>query len=353
MKKIHLQYFHNLDGLRGLAAFSVLIFHFFLDTRVTSNMKGIEFIRQLTEILQHGVTLFFVISGFVITRILINNKRDSNYFLSFYKRRALRIFPLYYLYLIIHFYVYPYLLGIGPNLDFNMQLPVYFYIHNLDWLTGLRSIAPGHFWSLAVEEHFYFIWPLIIFIIPNQRLKIVTIFLILLSIPLKAFFLKEGIDINYNTFSRYDSILVGCFLSVLEKMNNYSFPKLKLKTFFSLCVFIFIFGVIVYTYQDKIFFIKSIFKHFILSSFFGLIIYVLIQTSSSDNLLNSFLRSNAMQYFGRISYGLYVWHMLAISICYEIGIQSFMLNFLITNVITLFLAHISYHYYELIFLKFK
>ena len=77
-----LKYFSNLDGLRGFAAFSVLIFHFFLSPSLTSDISNIQLVQKITEILQHGVTLFFVLSGFVITRILINTKDEHNYFVE-------------------------------------------------------------------------------------------------------------------------------------------------------------------------------------------------------------------------------------------------------------------------------
>jgi len=78
---------------------------------------------------------------------------------------------------------------------------------------------------------------------------------------------------------------------------------------------IFITGLTIYIFQEKIFIFKSIFKHIILSSFFGIIIYYLITTSSQSNPTNSFLNSKIVQYLGKISYGLYIWHMLAIAIC--------------------------------------
>ena len=81
---LKLKYFQNLDGLRGIAAFSVVIFHFFHDKRVTNDISEIELIKNITEIMQHGVTLFFVLSGSVITRILINTKDNNNYFPSAY-----------------------------------------------------------------------------------------------------------------------------------------------------------------------------------------------------------------------------------------------------------------------------
>jgi peptidoglycan/LPS O-acetylase OafA/YrhL len=182
---------------------------------------------------------------------------------------------------------------------------------------------------------------------------LVTLVLIFISIPLKIFFLENGIDINYNTFSRYDSILVGCFIAIIEKENNFKLPRLTNNLTIYTLISLIITGLIIYIFQERIFFFKSIFKHMILSSFFGIVIYYLITTSSHSNLTNSFLNSKIVQYLGKISYGLYVWHMLAIAICGFLNINIYYVNLLFVIMITILLSHLSYFYYERIFLKLK
>jgi peptidoglycan/LPS O-acetylase OafA/YrhL len=352
MAKIDLKYFSNLDGLRGIAAFSVLIFHFFHEPAVTTDIYNIELAKRITDVLQHGVTLFFVLSGFVITRILLNNKSDENFFRSFYKRRALRIFPLYYLYLIVHFYVLPAIIGSGPNLDLGKQIPVFFYLQNMSWLTGYPSNGPGHFWSLAVEEHFYLLWPLFIWIFPKNRITFITYFLLFLSIPIKLYFIKNNIDINYNSFSRYDSILVGSLIALFERRQKFSLPNVDGRFYFGL-VFIIFLCMSLYVYQDLMFIVKSTFKHVIMSIFAGLLIYFLISNSNNNSYINYILKSGAFQYFGKISYGIYVWHMMAITIVSQFHLQNFIINLIITFLITILLAVISYSTVEKPFLKFK
>lgn len=80
MSKKSLTYYHNLDGLRGVAALAVILFHFFHNAAVTQDLMFRSVVVQITEFGQHGVTLFFVLSGFVITRILLNTKEDNTYF---------------------------------------------------------------------------------------------------------------------------------------------------------------------------------------------------------------------------------------------------------------------------------
>jgi peptidoglycan/LPS O-acetylase OafA/YrhL len=215
MKKI--RYYENLDGLRGIAALMVVICHFFLMPSVIGYVHT-DLYGKITKFGQHGVSLFFVLSGFVITRILINNRNENNYFRQFYWRRALRIFPLYYLFLLCWYFVLP-LIVAQPIVPFNKQFQFYLYLQNFDWLTGLSETAPlhpFHFWSLAVEEHFYLIWPLVVYLTPTQKLSKVIISIVILIIPVKIFFLSHNISINKITFTRIDQILLGSLLAYYE-----------------------------------------------------------------------------------------------------------------------------------------
>lgn len=347
-----LKYYHNLDGLRGLAAFSVLLFHFVYDKRVNSNIDDIAFIKTSAVMLQHGVTLFFVLSGFVITRILLVSKDNHDYFSRFYKRRALRIFPLYYLYLIVHFYIFPFIVSGHPNTEFNRQLPVYIYLQNMDWLTGIASNGPGHYWSLAVEEHFYLFWPLLVFIIPRDRIKATIFLLLALAIPVVMLLTSHGIDTKFNTFSRYDSIMFGCLIAVIERSSGYSLKRIDNRWIMIAITTIGSIGVAMFLFQDHFQLLKSSSMNFLISLFFALIIYSIL-TINERSLSNKILTHNAMQYFGRISYGLYVWHMLAISITSLFGMNSIVLNLIASVIITIFMAHLSYFHFEKIFLKLK
>lgn len=352
MSSISLKYYNNLDGLRGIAAFSVLLFHFIYDKRVNSNLDDIALIRSSAVVLQHGVTLFFVLSGFVITRILLVTKDNGDYFRRFYKRRALRIFPLYYLYLIVHFYIFPFLVYGHPNTEFIRQVPVYIYLQNMDWLTGVASNGPGHYWSLAVEEHFYLFWPLLVFIIPHDRIKLTILLLLALAIPAVTLLASNGIDTKFNTFSRYDSIMFGCLIAVIERGSGYSLRRIDPKWLLIAAPSIALIGIGMFLFQDHFQLLKSSSMNFIISIFFALIIYSVL-TINERSFTNRILTHRAMQYFGRISYGLYVWHMLAISITSFIGMNSILMNLMVSVAITIALAHISYFYFEKIFLRMK
>ena len=155
-----------LDGVRGIAVLSVLIFHG--NGGAQSSHKAIRMVSEALQLGWAGVTLFFVLSGFLITNILWASRGRPQWWRRFYIRRALRIFPLYYL-----------ALGIGlaysiVSGDFHAAWkPVLIhalYLQNILMVTGINvPIVVLHFWSLAVEEQFYLVWPWLLAAMPNLR----------------------------------------------------------------------------------------------------------------------------------------------------------------------------------------
>ncbi|MEA2002239.1 MAG: acyltransferase [Actinomycetota bacterium] len=144
-----------MDGLRALAIGGVLLFHLGLP----GAMLGWA-----------GVQLFFVVSGFLITRILLVSREDNHPFRSFYIRRALRIFPIYYLYILLMVVIH---LGSGVSEPLRF-LPLYgTYTQNIPSLMdGSASLlATQHTWSLAVEEQFYWLWPMAVLLLPKNRIR--------------------------------------------------------------------------------------------------------------------------------------------------------------------------------------
>lgn len=161
-----------LDGLRGVA----LLMVFFLHTIILPE-NTFHLFKDVLELGRLGVDLFFCLSGFLITRILYAAKNDAHYFRNFYARRALRIFPLYYFFLVVYFLlvVHWHVINFGAAKAAEAS-------QDLHWLwfygTNLRIAATGtfitssinHFWTLAVEEHFYLIWPLLVFTLSARNL---------------------------------------------------------------------------------------------------------------------------------------------------------------------------------------
>ncbi|HEX8324916.1 MAG TPA: acyltransferase [Tepidisphaeraceae bacterium] len=226
-----------IDGLRGIAILLVLFHHF------TPAVSGTWFTKKLLTGAHTGwvgVDLFFVLSGFLITTILLRTKNTPDYFLNFYARRTLRIFPIYYLTLAVVLIGLPVLLtlpyvGTAITTLFGRlvsDLPT--MINGQSWLwlygsnvkiavAGERWGAVNHFWSLAVEEHFYLVWPIVVYFCSREKLKQVCLILILSAPILRAMLMLAGFDsvVPYVlTMTRVDSMAVGGLMAALLAEKN-------------------------------------------------------------------------------------------------------------------------------------
>jgi peptidoglycan/LPS O-acetylase OafA/YrhL len=209
-----------LDGLRALAVFAVVEHNISL----VSGGQG-ALVHQLESMLHRGwmgVQLFFVLSGFLITRILLETRRSPHYFRSFYSRRALRIFPLYYAALIFLFVLLP-SLGQTPALlaeDTPISRQIWLWTYLSNW-TGPRGLGGGsppvfHFWSLAVEEQFYLLWPLVVLFCTPKRLMPVCGGVVIASLLCRAAYLLSATDptaIYTSTLSRMDALALGALVA--------------------------------------------------------------------------------------------------------------------------------------------
>lgn len=162
-------YLPALDGVRGLAVLMILAFHFWQSLYRFPEASGIQAHLRFLAIGQTGVDLFFVLSGFLITGILLNTKGTPHFLLNFYARRAIRILPLYYL------LVLGYLLAGWVHSGFvgslHQEWWYFLYLQNVGMTFWPQHVGePGHFWSLGVEEHFYLLWPMLLLINDESRL---------------------------------------------------------------------------------------------------------------------------------------------------------------------------------------
>ncbi|MGJ5814643.1 acyltransferase family protein [Paludibaculum fermentans] len=155
----------ELDGVRGLAILLVLAVHFGL----TANPP--EPLYSLLRLGWSGVDLFFVLSGFLITGILLDTAASPNYFRAFYARRALRIFPLYYVYIAVFFAVLPLAHALNrPVPPGPAQGWYWLYLSNWRSALGPDYAFLSHLWSLSIEEQFYLVWPPLVLWLGRRRL---------------------------------------------------------------------------------------------------------------------------------------------------------------------------------------
>lgn len=221
------EYYPGLDGLRGLAILLVMLYHFFLGWPYWDNF----FLIALGHVFGSfwvGVDIFFVLSGFLITQILIDTADDEHRWLNFMSRRVLRIFPLYYLVMFFVFFIFPYLDGF-KFLD-SLVLPVEMsslYLWYFSYTSNyLMSLFPADYpiylsitWSLAVEEQFYLVWPWLIWYFKNKNLTRFFIGAFIFAQIAKVIcylVFSNHLTMSYFVFCRVDLFAMGAFLASLE-----------------------------------------------------------------------------------------------------------------------------------------
>jgi len=342
----------GIDGLRGLSALMVVLFHL----KVRGFALGWA-----------GVQFFFVISGYLITKILIHSRemyRDNifKYLKVFYMKRTLRIFPLYYLYLIIAIAV-----AIIVHRPIGDAWQFFLYIQN--YTLGLNhfntQLVLGHTWSLAVEEQFYLLWPLLVWVTSSRHLFKLSIGLIITSILSRLLILHftQNPFLDFSTlFSNFDTLALGTLLAIYD--DHQVFVRLRIPAFLisTLLLLISIYSIgysklwtpVQWTFTGFGPFFLSILGFF----FFTLLMVIL----HAPQWLLSWIDKPPIAFIGKISYGIYIYHSMVIIVVNKaVTWALYPANGPIANVIvsfvsitlTIFLSWLSYRYFEQKFLRLK
>jgi peptidoglycan/LPS O-acetylase OafA/YrhL len=217
----------TLDGIRGLAILPVVIYHFTNRCQADAACSLDRTVLGFCRVGWIGVDLFFVLSGFLITGILLDTRESRNFFSSFYIRRTLRIFPIYYATLAAYFILLPQLGAALPS-SFQSMLGEmrenqwWFWCYLSNWLfahLGVLGDVPGSYlWSLAVEEQFYLVWPLVVFCLNPQQLVRCIAVVLPLGVVVRVGLIVYGIStssVYAATVTHLDGLLAGATLAVL------------------------------------------------------------------------------------------------------------------------------------------
>lgn len=214
------RYVPSLEGIRGYGFLLVFCAHYFVPNQLAHpNSTRLTFLTSLRSLAIFAVPVFFVLSGYLIGGILYDTRHRTGYFKVFYSRRILRVFPVYYVTLLT-IVAFLYFQGIIPDLYFWSH---FLYIQNLlpaPLNHQALPVAMVHFWSLAVEEQFYLLWPLIVWCFPEKK-KLLAVALTLiggcfvfrLAAPL---LFASSVQISYFTPVRVDAILLGVVLALIR-----------------------------------------------------------------------------------------------------------------------------------------
>ena len=347
-----------LDGVRGLAILLVATGHIFYE----------YYIFHIGWI---GINLFFILSGYLITQRLFHFKEQSlkNYFRNFYVRRILRIFPLYYGVLI-------FFLILLPNLSDRFQsyyselreIQACYWLYISNWQIIFHGLPAQplffHFWSLAVEEQFYFVWPILFIVFNNTRSKYFLIAILILISILTRIFTANPLNAYLNTLTAAEPLLLGSILSIMhkkgiiEKVNNW----LTVGSIFSS-----LFLVFTIIQNTDLHITNSLLMKYGYSAIDIIMAFILCSTLVSNlwGLKIRYLFSQRwIRWLGKYSYAIYVYHWIILQTLifkFESVLVGVNVNHLVAYltaratgiILILILSYCSYHFYEKYFIGLK
>jgi peptidoglycan/LPS O-acetylase OafA/YrhL len=355
-------HFPGLNNLRFLAALSVLVFHVEDKKRLLG--LNTHWLNRLTVVGDLGVTLFFVLSGFLITYLLLAEKQKAKTISikKFYLRRILRIWPLYYLILILGFFVLPHiglfqinntsLIDIG---NFTQLLLFFLFFANIGFSVYGNLPYIDQTWSVAVEEQFYLLWPVILKYVRN--ILPVLLLIIFAFVSARAFvgsMYLQG-DLYRKAYSflyylRIDNMAVGAVFAwllfnkkedILRPIFSKTIQIITIVLLLALCLHGYVIPYI---------------HHLSYAILFGIVI---INAANGSALFT--IKFKALDYFGKISYGVYMYHNIPIVAVLKFcagfllpdTVLFFVASHLLSLALTLLVAHFSFRYFEKYFLSFK
>ena len=308
----HERYIPALDGIRGIAILAVLLHH----ARYLLNPAfGVEQgLIKLLELGWCGVGLFFVLSGFLITGILLDTRSSPNYFHTFYARRFLRIFPLYYGFLAATFVGSHYLHRMFAMPDPLSNISPWWYLaylQNLRPVTTLLDPYLGALWSLAVEEQFYLVWPLLVLLLNRKALTAVCVCLIPLSLIIRFHYSGVGgaqsTFVNTFTPASLDQLAAGALLAIALRDPVWRDRAARLARPLTLASAAWFCILAARS--------RSLFEYAPLIQSWGITALTLafaglisVAITSPDGALSRLLQLPALRFTGKISYSLYVLH---------------------------------------------
>lgn len=291
-------YIKQLDSIRAIAVLLVIITHWFPESHMLNIYTSVF----------NGVDIFFVLSGFLITRILLENRIQAektgtnkiNVIKFFFARRFLRIFPIYYL-IIFTLYIVGYRTGtdIKSNFLYFLTYSSNFYFFKRQSWDGMLS----HLWSLSVEEQFYLIWPWFMLFLNKKALLPFIVISVLIGV-MAQFFLMNVMFGDILTFSCFDGFGIGASLAWISTFKFSSlkkiYPVLILMAVVSFALQVMrVAGFI--QFPSRI--LTSICTIYVIT---GITLY----GEKKSFFFNTFLKNGALVFIGKISYGIYLYHLI-------------------------------------------
>jgi peptidoglycan/LPS O-acetylase OafA/YrhL len=332
----------QLDAVRGLAILLVIMHN--TDEKFPSFHLHRAFANGWM-----GVDLFFVLSGFLITGILLDTKQSAGYFKNFYARRCLRIWPLYYSLIFFMFVIVPFLSPSQGHFIFEKSSPWWAYpLFLQNFLLPISTLAAGPLgvtWSLAIEEQFYLVWPLVVRYFSNVQIRRVAIAEICLSPVLRFYLSLHHVDLYTNVFCRLDGLMAGALLALMVRSDSFRPSKFIKQAWISL----FIAGSLAFVTE-------ALQARWIVFSLIAVAsaAFVYLSLFSAQKWFRMLMMNRFLVYTGTISYGLYLLHKIPFGMGQTLHLDRHpFLELLIILVVGYATAVLSWNLLEKPFLRLK
>lgn len=367
-KQTNTIYFANLDLLRFLAAFMVVMVHSYEGwcgwwgypefmtqngDNKTLNVLG-SGINNVLKNGMFGVDIFFLISGFLITYILLKEKEITGKIdiKKFFVRRGFRIWPLYFLIVGIAPFLVSWLNKPSPD----YQSTILFYNNFHTMITGNWEFPFAHFWSICIEEHFYLVWPFLVAFIPNKYLLNVFWTVVIASVFARFGFIENGKGFYYiylHTLSKMDVLALGAIGAYMYYTNTIRFTLSK---YVRICLYILF--VVVFMYEPFIIYDGMFLACFRNYFYVGVAAIGMLNFLFNPDSLIKIRKKTMFHYLGKISFGIYMYSNILVAIIIEkIIVPSNFVNmyfyFFLNIMISIIVSIISYELFEKQFLKLK
>jgi peptidoglycan/LPS O-acetylase OafA/YrhL len=366
------RYIAALDGLRGCSIAAVIVHgaphgHGGLAERVFGMVVGAGWA---------GVQLFFVLSGFLITGILLDTRQGAHFFRNFYARRTLRIFPAYYATLIVTLWLGPLVFSTAAQ-DVSAVLSrqgwLWTYASNIEilrhngWCFDAGWLSLDHTWSLAVEEQFYLVWPVLVFLLPRRGLAVVALAIILASPFLRLGMLHGGAspEVVYSfTLCRLDALAMGSLLALVVRSDLEAAGQRRVANGLLLAGVAAVGTILVKSrgFDSEDFLVQTAGFSALAVLCSGLVLWVVL--ASRDGRSVRFFSSPALRFVGRYSYGMYLYQGILAPLFHRIPVdrvaellRSRLAAELAATAVAFFgstaVAFVSWHLFERRFLTLK
>lgn len=298
----------EIDGLRAIAILLVVAWHY---VGASADAGPASLLWRATIVGRSGVDLFFVLSGYLITSILLRNRETPNYFSTFYARRAFRILPVYYA--VVGIYVIGKSFHLSRTL-FEGPIPTWTYLFGLQnfWMTFEKTYGAfwlGGTWSLAIEEQFYLAFPMIVYFLSLRTLKFVLLTLIIACPLLRiwAYWYGEpfaGYGYYFLTAFRADNLAVGALIAWYEVTGtSRDVAGIARRTLTASALLFPVYAVLIGRDTDMH---MALWGHAYLALFYGSLLFMTLRNAGTSRL--AFLRSKPAEFFAKTSYALYLVH---------------------------------------------